>query len=78
MSERGYRGRMLPESPSHPLSRVQRESFLPTIGSLADMLWAAGFETLEFLKKEMTSNGNGPAILLCAARSARASSPDRS
>lgn len=68
--ENGYHGRMLSETPDHPLSGVQPESFLPTVSSLVDMLWAVGFDTVELLGKAMTSNGNGPAVLLQAQRGA--------
>jgi SAM-dependent methyltransferase len=68
VSENGYRGRMLPETPEHPLSGIGSSSFIPTISSLADMLWAAEYQTIELLEKVMTSNGNGPALLLQAQR----------
>jgi hypothetical protein len=45
-----------------------RSSFQPTIGSLADMLWAAGFSEISLLEKSMTPDGNGPAVLLKAVR----------
>ncbi len=59
---------MHPEETAHPLSAVRTESYLPTLGSLADFLWEAGYTRVDLLKKEMTANGNGPAILLCASR----------
>ena len=65
------RGRMLPETPKHPLSGIGSSSFIPKISSLADMLWAAGYQTIELLEKVMTSNGNGPALLLQAQRGSR-------
>ena len=37
-----YRGRFFGEAIEHPLSGVNPQSFQPTIGSLADMLWAGG------------------------------------
>lgn len=66
--EGAARGRLLPESTEHPLAAVRSESFLPTLGTLADYLWEAGYTNVELVKKEMTANGNGPAILLCATR----------
>ena len=68
VSENGYRGRMLVETPDHPLSGIGSKSFIPTISSLADMLWNAGYQTIELLEKVMTTNGNGPALLLQAQR----------
>lgn len=62
------RGRILHEHTAHPLSAVRGESYLPTLGSLADYLWEAGYTNVELIRKEMTANGNGPAILLCASR----------
>lgn len=62
------RGRMHPEAVEHPLSSVRTESYLPTLGMLADYLWECGYTDVDLLKKEMTANGNGPAILLCATR----------
>jgi hypothetical protein len=47
---------------------VNPQSFLPTIGSLAEMLWAAGFIEILFLDKSITPDGNGPAILLKAEK----------
>ncbi len=40
--EDNFRGRFFGEAVEHPLSGVDSQSFQPTIGSLADMLWAAG------------------------------------
>ena len=59
---------MLGETPDHPLSGAQPQSFLHTLGSLTDMLFASGFKTVRLLQKEMTSNNNGPCILLQADR----------
>jgi hypothetical protein len=56
------------EAIEHPLSGVNPQSFLPTIGSLADMLWAAGFSEITLLEKSITPDGNGPAVLLKAER----------
>jgi hypothetical protein len=56
------------EAIEHPLSGVDPQSFLPTIGSLADMLWTAGFTEIKLLEKSMTPDGNGPAVLLKAER----------
>jgi SAM-dependent methyltransferase len=67
--EDDYRGRFFGEAIEHPLSGVDRQSFQPTIGSLADMLWAAGFNEILLLEKSITPDGNGPAVLLKAERS---------
>jgi hypothetical protein len=66
--EGDYRGRFFGEAVEHPLSGVNPQSFQPTIGSLADMLWAAGFNEILFLEKSMTPDGNGPAVLLKAEK----------
>jgi SAM-dependent methyltransferase len=66
--EGDYRGRIFGEAVEHPLAGVNRQSFLPTIGSLADMLWKAGFTELLLLEKSMTPDGNGPAVLLKAEK----------
>ena len=63
-----YRGRLFGEAVEHPLSGVNPQSFQPTIGSLADMLWAAGFSEIKLLEKSMTPDGNGPAVLLKAEK----------
>jgi hypothetical protein len=63
-----YRGRLFAEAVEHPLSGVNPQSFQPTIGSLADMLWAAGFSEILLLEKSMTPDGNGPAVLLKAEK----------
>ena len=44
------------------------QSFQPTIGSLADMLWAGGFNEISLLEKSVTPEGNGPAVLLKAEK----------
>jgi hypothetical protein len=67
--ENDYRGRFFGEAIEHPLSGVNPQSFQPTIGSLADMLWAAGFTEILLLEKSITPDGNGPAVLLKAVRS---------
>jgi hypothetical protein len=67
--EDDYRGRFFGEPVEHPLSGVNPQSFQPTIGSLADMLWAAGFTEILLLEKSITPDGNGPAVLLKAERS---------
>lgn len=67
-TEGKFRGRILRESVDHPLSGGELESFLPTLGSLIDMLWDAGFRSVRLLNKEMTTNNNGPCILLQAER----------
>ena len=66
--EGDYRGRLFGEVVEHPLSGVNPQSFQPTIGSLADMLWAAGFSEINLLEKSMTPDGNGPAVLLKAEK----------
>lgn len=70
--ESEYRGRLFGEAIEHPLSGVNPQSFLPTIGSLADMLWEAGFSEIKLLEKSITPDGNGPAVLLKAERKAPA------
>jgi cyclopropane fatty-acyl-phospholipid synthase-like methyltransferase len=67
--EDDYRGRFFGEAIEHPLSGVNPQSFQPTIGSLADMLWAAGFNEILLLEKSRTPDGNGPAVLLQAEMS---------
>lgn len=66
--EDALRGRFIQEDTSHPLSSVRAESFFPTLGSLAALLWDAGFTNIDLVKRETTANGNGPAITLCASR----------
>ena len=66
--ENGARGRLYLEPTAHPLSAVRNESFFPTLGSLVEMTLNGGYTTVEILKVEMTLNGNGPAVLLCAHR----------
>jgi hypothetical protein len=66
--EGDYRGRLFGEAVEHPLAGVSPQSFQPTIGSLADMLWAGGFNEISLLEKSMTPDGNGPAVLLKAER----------
>src|SRR5438874_7274054 len=68
--EDNFRGRFFGEAVEHPLSGVDPQSFQPTIGSLADMLWAAGFNEILLLEKSMTPDGNGPAVLLKAEKTA--------
>ena len=67
-AEGKFRGRLLSETADHPLSGGEPQSFLPTLGSLLDMLWDAGFKEVRLLKKEMTTNNSGPCILLQAER----------
>ena len=67
--ENDYRGRFFGEVVERPLAGVNPQSFLPTIGSLVDMLWTAGFSEISLLEKSMTPDGNGPAVLLKAQRS---------
>ena len=66
--EGGFRGRIYGESVEHPLAGARGESFFPTLGSLTDMLWDAGYKNVNLVRREMTLNGNGPAILLEASR----------
>jgi hypothetical protein len=66
--EGGHRGRLYAEPTEHPLSAVRPESFFPTLGSLIEMTLFAGYQTVEIIQREMTANGNGPAVLLCATR----------
>jgi hypothetical protein len=65
--EGNYRGRFFSEKIEHPLSGVYLQSFQPTIGSLAEMLWAAGFNEIVLLEKGITPRA-GPAVLLKAER----------
>ncbi len=66
--EGDYRGRLFGEAIEHPLAGVNPQSFQPTIGSLADMLWVGGFSEISLLEKSMTPDGNGPAVLLRAEK----------
>jgi hypothetical protein len=66
--ERDFRGRFLDEAIDQPLAGVNPQSFLPTIRSLAKMLWRAGFSKISLLEKSMTPDGNGPAVLLKAEK----------
>jgi len=66
--EGDFRGRFLGELVEHPLAGADRQSFLPKISSLTDMLWAAGFSEISLLNKALTPNNNGPAILLKAEK----------
>jgi len=66
--EAQFRGRLYEEPTQHPLSAVRGQSFFPALGSLVEMLWAAGYTQVELVRKEITTNGSGPAILLCALR----------
>jgi SAM-dependent methyltransferase len=63
-----HRGRLYAEPVDHPLSAVRPESFFPTLGSLVEMTLFAGYRRVEILNRELTANGNGPAVLLCASR----------
>src|SRR5438046_9763477 len=56
------------EAIEHSLAGVNPQSFQPTIGSLADMLWTGGFSEISLLEKSMTPDGNGPAVLLRAEK----------
>jgi SAM-dependent methyltransferase len=66
--EDGYRGRIYAEPIAHPLSGVRADSFFPSLGSLMEMALAGGYQRIEIIGREMTKNGNGPAVLLCATR----------
>ncbi|HUG10129.1 MAG TPA: class I SAM-dependent methyltransferase [Opitutaceae bacterium] len=67
MSDSGYRGRIYVEGPTdHVLAAVRTESFFPTIGSLCDMVRAAGFQDLHLLNFETTPNG--PAVMMHATK----------
>jgi SAM-dependent methyltransferase len=66
--ENGYRGRIYTEPTAHPLSGVRAESFFPSLGSLLEMALAGGYQRIEIIEREITKNGNGPAVLLCATR----------
>ena len=68
LTEGQSRGRLLHEETSHPLSAVRSESVLPTLGSLMDFVWEAGYTNVELVQRTMTRNNNGPAILFCASR----------
>ena len=68
VTENGYRGRIYAEPTAHPLSGVRTESFFPSLGSLAEMARAGGYRRIEIFEREITKNGNGPAVLLCATR----------
>ncbi|MGI9115692.1 MAG: class I SAM-dependent methyltransferase [Chthoniobacterales bacterium] len=68
VTEGSFRGRMLDEPPGHPLTGAAPQSFLPTVGSLADMLFESGFSKVQLLNKELTTNNNGPCILLQVER----------
>jgi hypothetical protein len=68
VGEADFRGRLYTEPTEHPLSGVRLESYWPTLGSLCDMLWIAGYTRIELLDSKPTANGAGPAILLCATR----------
>lgn len=48
--EGNYRGRLFGEAVEHPLAGVDPQSFQPTIGSLADILWAGGFSEIKLWK----------------------------
>jgi len=62
-----FRGRVYVEGPTdHSLSAVRTESFFPTVGSLCDMLRAAGFEDLHLLNFEATPNG--PSVMVHATK----------
>jgi Methyltransferase domain len=66
VTEGAFRGRMLDEAPGHPLTGAAPQSFLPTLGSLVDMLWGAGFRSAGLLARGITTNNNGPCVLLQA------------
>lgn len=68
VSENDYRGRMHGEPTAHPLSGMREQSFFPTLGSLVEMTLAAGYQRVEIVDREITKNGNGPAVMFCASR----------
>jgi len=68
IKEGSLRGRIYSEDIRHPLSAIRKESFFPTLGSLIDLILESGYTHIEIIKKEMTANGTGPAITLCASR----------
>lgn len=62
----GYKGRLQPEGGlDEPLSGLSPQSFWPTIGSLVNMLTAAGFPVLHILSNDPTQS-DGPAITIAA------------
>lgn len=72
VSEGAYRGRLYAEAPPHPLSGIRESSLFPTLGSLIEMILAAGYQQVEIFEREITKNGNGPAILLGATGALKA------
>ena len=66
--EGAFRGRIYKEPTAHPLSGVRDESFFPTLGSLSDMLWEAGYTRIELIESKPNLDNTGPTILLCATR----------
>lgn len=62
-----YRGKYYTEPTEHPLSGLGDTSFFPSLGSLCNMLWEAGYTNIEIIEQTMTPNGNGPAVLLLAS-----------
>lgn len=66
--EGDHRGRLFREATEHSLSGIDPQSFQPTIGSLADMLWAGGFSEISLLEKSISPDGAGPAVLLKAEK----------
>ncbi|MDB6128729.1 MAG: Methyltransferase type 11 [Verrucomicrobia bacterium] len=60
-----YRGRIYLEGdPADPRTALRRRSFFPTLGSLVQMLQAAGF--LDFRLMNLEETPNGPAIIIAA------------
>jgi hypothetical protein len=67
LEQEKYRGKYYTEPTEHPLSGVRDTSFFPSLGSLCNMLWDAGYIHIEIIEQTMTPNGNGPAVLLLAS-----------
>ena len=47
---------------------VRPTSFFPSLGTLCNMIWDAGFQKIEVYEQTLTPNGNGPAVLISAAK----------
>ena len=63
-----YRGKIYHEPVDHPLSGMRITFFFPTLGTLCNMIWDAGFHNIEIFEKPMTPNGNGPAVLISVSK----------
>lgn len=64
-----YRGKIYNEPVEHPLSGVRPKSFFPSLGTLCNMIWDAGFQKIEVYEQTLTPNGNGPAVLISTSKS---------